>query len=475
MKIIGREKEKSVIERCLDSGRPEFLVVYGRRRVGKTFLIKQFFNGSFAFYATGVNGIKTKGQLKAFHESLKEYGSNEKMPPDDWMEAFSRLKRLLAAENVKRDPQSGKRVIFLDELPWMDTARSDFKAALDWFWNSWASAEADILLIVCGSATSWIIDNILESKGGFYNRITNKIHLMPFTLGETEKLFNANGIVMTRNQMVESYMIFGGIPYYLNLFDSRISLSQNVDELVFKENGQLRYEYSALLGSLFKNPAPHYEIIRLLAGKKSGMTRNEMISGGKLSNGAGLTKALLELEQCGFIRKFTSFSVEKNCASYQLTDPFILFSLHFLSDGKSSSWVNHINTPAYYAWRGNAFEIVCLNHIPQIRQSLGISGIESAEYSWRSKKSKPGAQIDLLIDRKDGVINLCEMKYTTGEYEIDCEYEKKLENKRFVFTQETGTKKAVHVTLIAQSGLKQNLHSSAIQRLITAADLFTQA
>ena len=244
MKIIGRKREKDSLMQCLLSKRPEFVVVYGRRRVGKTYLIREYFNQQFSFYTTGLSDEKTKGQLRAFQASLNAYGYEEKSVPADWFEAFARLKELLQSDKVYREPINNKRVIFLDELPWMDTARSDFKSALDYFWNSWASAQEDLVLIACGSATSWIITNLLTNKKGFHNRITRRIHLVPFSLAECEELFELNDIVMSRSQMIESYMVFGGIPHYLNLFDSRLSLTQNVNELCFKEYEEIRRVYN---------------------------------------------------------------------------------------------------------------------------------------------------------------------------------------------------------------------------------------
>ena len=253
MKMIGRAAEQDLLKQCCESPRPEFLVVYGRRRVGKTYLIKEYFNNSFSFYATGLAEQKTRQQLRAFSDSLRLYGHKQKSIPTDWYEAFSCLREILTSDQVQRDAASGKRVVFLDEVPWMDTARSDFRSALDYFWNSWASSQKDLLLIVCGSATSWIIDHLVSDRGSFYNRITRQIHLQPFTLSECRDLLDANGMVMTQQQMLESYMVFGGIPYYLNCLDRRLSLAQNIDALCFQQNGQLYWEYDRLYHSLFKN------------------------------------------------------------------------------------------------------------------------------------------------------------------------------------------------------------------------------
>jgi predicted AAA+ superfamily ATPase len=250
--------------------------VYGRRRVGKTYLIREFFNEKFSFYTTGIPNQKTKNQLKAFNESLSYYGDETSSIPKDWFEAFRRLRKILESKSVYRDASSGKKVVFIDEVPWMDTARSDFKPAFDYFWNSWGSSQEDLLLIVCGSATSWIISNILNDKGGFHNRITKQMHINPFSLGECKRFYNENGFNINRDQMIESYMIFGGVPYYLKLLDNRLSLAQNVDSLIFDERGDLHFEYDRLFKSLFKKPDNHVKVIETIAGQKRGLQRSEL-------------------------------------------------------------------------------------------------------------------------------------------------------------------------------------------------------
>ena len=472
MKIIGRKREKKHLMQCLRSKRPEFVVIYGRRRVGKTYLIREFFNKQFSFYATGLTDEKMRGQLRGFQASLSAYGDKEGKLPKDWFEAFTRLRRLLENDTVYREPINNKRVIFLDELPWMDTARSDFKSALDYFWNSWASAQEDLVLIVCGSATSWIINNLLTDKKGFHNRVTRRIHLAPFTLAECEKMFEFNDIIMPRNQMIESYMVFGGIPHYLNLLDPRLSLAQNIDELCFKEYGYLHNEYYNLFYSLYDNPQKHMAILEMLAKNKDGMTRSELSKNEAIGGGSVLTKNLRELEECGFVRKFINFSKGENESFYQLIDPFTLFSIRFVQNKQFDSWNSYINSPGYHSWRGNSFEIVCLNHIDQIKASLGISGIETNAFAWRSTQTEKKAQIDLIISRKDGVINLCEMKYTSNEYSLDATEYEKIQNRMAQFQKETGCKEAIHITLICGNGYKQSKYSGIVQNLILGDDLF---
>jgi AAA+ ATPase superfamily predicted ATPase len=470
--MIGRKKETVYLTRCLESDQAEFLVLYGRRRVGKTYLIKEYFNNRFSFYATGVASTKTHEQLAYFRDSLVEYGGSSDRSCSSWREAFSILKDILSDKMIYRDPATGKRVVFLDELPWMDTPRSDFKSALDHFWNSFASAQKDLLLIVCGSATSWIIRNILADHGGFYNRVTKQIHLQPFTLSECEEYYRSRSISLGREDILESYMVFGGIPFYLSMYDRRLSLAQNIDALLFDQSGQLYYEYDRLFQSLFRNAKKHLALMKSLSKKCSGMTRVDLIADTGIADGDLLTRALEELEQSGFIRKYRNYVKKKSGFYYQIIDPFSLFCIRFLNDRKFNSWLKYIRTPSYNTWRGYAFELVCMCHIDKIKSVLGISGVESMVYAWRSKAKKGGAQIDLLIDREDHVINLCEIKYSETPFSIDADYRKNLENKLHVFADETGTKKALHLTMICAGGLEHNQHSEIVQNEICGEELF---
>ena len=470
--IIGRRKELDAFDRCLQSGRPEFLAVYGRRRIGKTYLVREYFKDGFSFYATGIAQANKRDQLRAFGISLQEYGCPDRSIPKDWFEAFSRLKTLLSQEDVARDRASGRLVVFLDELPWFDTPRSSFKAALEFFWNGWASAKSDMMLVVCGSATSWILENLVSDTGGFYNRITRQIHLEPLTLSECEEFYRANGIAFTRQQIIESYMVFGGVPYYLNLIDRRLSLAQNIEQLCFDSVGQLHHERQFLFKSLFRNDGRHMAIVQQLSLRKSGLLRTELAKVEEIGDGQPLTKALQELEQCGFIRKYRNFTRRKSSYLYQLIDPFALFDSEFLEPGTVTSWQAYVGTPAYHAWTGRAFELVCLLHVRQIKAALGVSGVLTEECAWRSRGAEPGAQIDLLIDRRDGVVNVCEMKYSGRAFAIDAAYEQTLRNKLAVFAEEVSLNKALHLTMVTVHGLVRNAHAGIVVNELSADDLF---
>jgi len=472
MDIIGRSEEIEELNYHFDSGKPEFIVVYGRRRVGKTYLIRELFQERFDFYATGAIDTNIKQQLRNFSEKLQEYSGHDIPAPANWFEAFRSLEKYLT-ELIARKPQK-RRVIFFDELPWFDTHKSGFVSALDYFWNSWASSRHQVMLIACGSATSWMMNKIILNTGGLHNRLTGRIALQPFTLSECKSYYEANGIVMSEYQMIEAYMIVGGIPYYLSLFRRKQSLAQNINRLCFRQGGGLTTEFHVLYNSIFKEADLHIRIVKALSRKNMGLTRDEISAFAKIKKGGTLTRLLLELEQGGFIRRYRPFGKKSRGTLYQLVDPFSLFHLNFM-DGASASddvfWLKYLESGAHHAWAGYAFEQVCGWHIPQIREALGISGIIGNTSGWRSAKSDPGAQIDLVIDRGDGVINLCEMKYSNDEYEITKDYDKKLRAKREAFRKETRTKKALHITMITSYGLLQNAYAGNVQSQVTGEDL----
>lgn len=472
MRIVGRKEEVKRLDSIMRSGHPEFVVLYGRRRVGKTFLVSEYFGDAFSFQATGLARGNTRAQLGVFDDKLQDHGLQFQDSSRNWLEAFRRLRQLLQDEVVTRHAETGRRVVFIDEMPWFDTPKSQFLVALEYFWNDWGSKQEDLVLVVCGSATSWIADKLLESTDGLYNRVTRVIELSPFTLAECAEYLCQNGIVYTKRQVVETYMVFGGIPYYLNLLDCDKSLAQSVDGLCFRRGGQLRSEFRRMYSSLFRDAEAHMRVVRALAGRKAGLTATDLRKDEALG-GSALTKALRELDQCGFIRRYRDFTRPKNDAIYQLIDPFSLFHLQFMESGTVESWMGHVGTPSHNAWAGLAFELVCLHHAEEIKRELGIWGIESSVCAWRSKHSVPGAQIDLLIDRADGVISVCEMKYVRGEFVVGSAYEAELRRKLDVFEREAKPGKALHLTMVTMDGASHNEHYNAIvQREVRVRNMF---
>jgi predicted AAA+ superfamily ATPase len=468
--IIGRINEQETLKKRYDSDRAEFVALYGRRRVGKTFLIKSLFEHDFAFYATGINDGDTSRQLANFNNEIANYGGKALTAALNWFDAFENLNTL-----IKTSPNTAKKVIFLDEISWMATPKSDFLPALDYFWNRWMSSRSDILLVICGSATSWIIDNIVNNTGGLHNRLTQQIRLGPFSLKECEEYYRDRGIPLPRFQILESFMVFGGIPYYMDFFEADRSLAQNIDRAYFAQDAPLRSEFDNLYRALFLNADRHIEVIEAMSSKRKGLTREEITKITKIKGGGTLTKILSDLVSCGFVREYYAFGKRKRDRMFQLTDPFTLFHLTFADKQKrfeENYWLNFCTTPAHSAWSGFAFERACLMHLPQIKHALGISGVLTEASSWQSKSSDPGAQIDLVLERSDRIIHLCEMKFSSDEYTIDKAYSKKLRAKKSAFHDETATRKAAHTTLVTTFGLKRNEYSAEILFQITMNDLF---
>ena len=467
--MIGRTAEKQKLLKANRSEYSQFVTVYGRRRVGKTFFVRETFDYKFTFEHSGLAKTGMKGQLENWQSSMKYHGQNVSRPKT-WIEAFNQLKDLILASREK------KKVIFIDEMPWMDTPRSGFIGALEGFWNGWASARKDITLIVCGSATSWIINKLIKNQAGLRGRVTTKIPILPFTLAECEQYVSRAKLGMQRSQIAECAMIMGGIPYYWSFLDREKSLAQNIDDLFFNETGELYGEYDELFSSLFKHPEPYIKIIELLGSKKVGMTREEIIAGGIPDNGK-LTDLLKDLEQCGFIRKYAAYGYDSNHAIFQLIDSYTLFYHKFIKENLKKDerfWSHSIGKPVYISWCGLAFERLCLLHVNQIKQALGITGVISGICSWRVEKSNdlPGAQIDLILDRDDSVIDLCEMKFTRERFLVTAEYHEKLLNKRTRFLEVADKSKGVHLILVSAQDAVRNAYADEFQKIISLDALF---
>lgn len=469
--IVGREKEQKELLQWTDSNDSEFIAVYGRRRVGKTFLVRKLFGSDFAFYVTGLDKVTMQEQLLNFTIELRKYSGNDDLPvPDNWLLAFVELSKYLATL-----PQ-GRKIIFIDEIPWMDTPRSNFISALEHFWNSWASARNDIKLIVCGSATSWMLSKLINNHGGLHNRLTHRIALAPFNLHECEEYFNANGFNFSRKEIAECYMVMGGVPYYLRQMEKGLSVAQNIDHLFFEIGCALDGEFDNLYKALFKYSANYISIVETLSKKAKGLTRQEIIKGTKLANNGGLTTMLEELEACGFIRRYEPFGKEKKDALYQLTDFYTLFYFHFIQKNRYRDehfWTHSLSSAIHRAWSGYAFEMLVLAHTRQVKKALGINGIQSLTSSWKSKDSEDGAQIDLVIDRSDMTVNLCEIKYSSQPFTITKQYYNILQTKASDFLEETKTRKSIMSTFITTYGLKRNEYSAHIQSEVTLDNLFS--
>ena len=477
--IIGRKQEQKELRRLFESDEPELVVVYGRRRVGKTYLVNQVFGEEgFVFKITGLYKSKLPIQLKNFALALQEYSCENTWPkPKNWMEAFGQLK-----DYLKKTKTGKKRVIFFDELPWMDTKGSHFLEAFEWFWNSWGCTQEDLLLIVCGSATNWIINKLFKHKGGLYNRAGSKIFLQQFTLAETEQYLQKQGFTWERYDIALIYMIMGGIPYYLKQLEPGRTLLDNVDNCFFKTNGKLWNEFDNLYETLFAQSEVYVRIVEALANKRIGLTREEIIKTTKLPDNGTTSKALKDLVKCGFVRSYQYYGRKNKSQTYQLADFYTLFYLRFIKENYGQDehfWTHMLDNPKKNAWAGYSFEQLIKEHITQVKRALGIGSVLTQQSSWFIEQRNldddcwKGAQIDLLIDRRDKAINVCEAKFYSGEFTIDKDYSLNLRNKINVFKAAVKTRKAIVPTMITTFGIKHNTYSGIIQQEVVLDDLFT--
>jgi len=481
-KIIGREIEQRILQQAVFSKTAEFIAIYGRRRVGKTFLVKEFFAHQICFELIGVHHASFSQQLNNFAVSLgKAIGKGfQTQRPASWQEAFLQLEQYLEAPEQKKKP--GKKVIFFDELPWLNTVRSNFIQGLEHFWNSYASGRNDLILVVCGSAASWMIQQIVRAKGGLHNRLTRQIRLMPFSLEETETFLRSIEVSLTRVQMAELYMVMGGIPFYLMQVEPGLSASQTIDALCFSGQGLLRREFDTLFSSLFDESHRHRTVVETLAKKRSGISRNDLLSLSGIPSGGTASLTIEELEESGFIESRIPWGKKSYDLIYRLTDEFSLFHFTWISElGKKNPdagyWLSRQNSPRRRTWSGYAFENIIIKHVARIKSALGIAVIETTDGPWYSRPNKesgiPGAQIDLLIDRRDATINICEMKFADGPFTIDAKYAGELRSKIDVFKKNTGTRKNVFLTMITTFGLTENDYfRELVQQSLTLEALF---
>jgi uncharacterized protein len=474
--IIGRAAEREKLDKILQCKQAAFLAIYGRRRVGKTYLIREHFAGQIVFELSGTkDGAKDQQVLNFYGEYLRRTNgqSGEKRPPSSWNEAFE----LLAAYLANLPVTETKHVVFLDEMPWMDSPKSGFISALEYFWNQHLSRMENVLLVACGSASSWIKKNLVNARGGLYNRVTHRIKLAPFNLHETAQYLQSMGVNLPQYQMLELYMVMGGIPFYLKEIEKGKSTAQSIDDICFNALGLLRDEYEQLYYSLFKNAAAHTAIAEALAANPQGMSRTEIANAAKIGE-SSVSKALEELMDSDFISVYQPFLNKKKDTVYKLTDLYSLFYIKFIRPNKGAGgnvWEQLSKQSTYISWSGYAFENICMMHIGQIKSALGISGVYTQHSSWKFKGNDmlPGAQIDMVIDRADKIIHLCEAKFTNDNYALTREYAEKLRLRKSIFRQATQTKKAVFTTLLTTyPAMRNGYYLEEIESEITMDKLF---
>ena len=474
--MVGRKREVEELNRLYNSNEAELVAIYGRCRVGKTYLVDDVFENRLTFRHAGMSPAEGRfngaleEQLVHFYLSLQLHGFTECKVPKSWMEAFFFLEKYL----MKVDDGS-RQVVFLDELPWMDTYRSGFIRSFEAFWNTWACHRKNLMVIVCGSANSWIVNNLINNHGGLYNRVTYEIKLESFTLSECEELLKSRNVKLSRYDVVQAYMILGGIPYYFRYFEPGKSLAQNIDQLFFEKNAKLASEYDRLFSAIFNEPERIKKIVERLDDRNEGYTRNELSQKAGIKDGGVLTKYLNALLASDFIIKYIPFGKSKKKPYYKLTDAFCMFFLKFVKNRSQlddSFWQKNVSSQSIVSWRGFAFENVVFNHVGQIKKALGISSVITSESAWFEKCDERGTQIDLLIVRNDNVINMCEVKFYGGDFSVSKEYYKKLQDREILLSEFASPKYVIHNTLITTNGLKINEYSNIFIKTLTLDDLF---
>ncbi len=474
-RIIGREKEKEKLDKILQSDQAGFLALYGRRRVGKTFFVRQYLKEQIVFDISGTkDGLKKQQIANFFSEYLsRTNGQKETILPETWHGAFQYLAKYLSELPTKKT----KYVVFLDEMPWMDTPKSEFIGALEFFWNQYISRMDNVLLIACGSSSSWIRKNLIHAVGGLHNRVTHRMKLSPFNLYETSLFLQNIGVNLPQYQILELYMVMGGIPFYLKEVEKGMSSTQLIDEICFSPQGLLGEEYEQLYYALFRNANAHVAIVEALAAHPQGMSRGEICSATKITE-SQLSRVLEELVDCDFISVLQPINNKKKDANYKLTDLYSLFYLKFIKDNKNAglkTWEQLSKESTYKAWSGYAFENIAMMHIPQIKAALGISGVFTRHGSWKFRGNDvlPGAQVDMIIDRADQIIQLCEAKFTKENYALTAIYTEQLRLKKTVFKAVTHTKKAVFTALITTyPALKNKYYLEEVDNEISMDKLF---
>lgn len=481
-RIIGRYNDLKILENIYISNEAELLAIYGRRRVGKTHLISEFFKDKGVYFElTGTKDAKIHEQLINFAAELSRvfYPGERCTPPANWTEALNQL-----SYEVEKIKDNRKIILFFDELPWLASRKSSFLQSLEHFWNRYMSRNNKVIMIICGSAASWMIKNVIHNKGGLHGRVTRKIRLLPFNLSESEEFLKARNIDLDRKQIIEIYMAMGGVAGYLKYIERGKSAAQIINDICFPPNGPLFDEFYKLYRSLFDNYENHINIIKVLSKTLSGLTKNELLDKAGLKSGGTSSKIIDELVEAGFVAYVPAFGKKKVGGRLKLIDEYSLFYLVWIAEISKTIlegvdkdyWIKKRNSKEWVAWSGYAFESICLKHVNKIKAALGLSGVSTRESGWAyipsKKKAERGAQIDLVIDRADNCINLCEMKYSDSEFTINQEYAKKLENKKRIFKKETNTRKTLFTTMITTYGAKENAHyHSIVDSQLTMDDL----
>lgn len=477
--IVGRKEELDYLRNAINDDRSNFIAIYGRRRIGKTFLVNEAFNNKFTFKTAGLAPNKENpkssnkvAQIKHFVDNLKKYGMKINEKVESWEKVFSLLDDFIQKSKDKR------KIVFLDELAWMDTPQSGFLTAFESFWNDWMSGRKDVTLIVCASSSSWIVNKVIHNKGGLHNRVTKSINLSPFTLKECEEYSNSYNLGLSKKQILDSYMVFGGVPLYWSKFIRGNTPEMNIDHLFFEENAELKNEFDDLYDSLFNESRDYKKIVGALASKKKGLTRDEISNICKIGSNGDFSSKLENLENCGITRSYHCFGKKSHDTLYQLLDNFTLFYFNFMASKPNDEryFQNMSQTPKLNTWKGLSFERVVLQHVNEIKKALGFYAVSNDVCSWIKKGDKnrnnKGRQIDLIIARKDDVIDIIEDKYSISEYNLSKNEVDEWRERADDFVKDNSIKSAIHLILVTPYGINDKAKLNLITKVLTLEDLF---
>ena len=493
--MIGRKKEIKLLNEICDLEESSLVAIYGRRRIGKTYLVNHMFKkyrqDCLFFEFTGAYDGDKRGQIDNFIDQVYEWFYVEpSFEIKSWSDAFRFLKRTIDKEIKKRDSNE-KVIVFLDEVPWIDRSnKGGFLSALGYFWNTWCEPRENVVLILCGSNSSWIRDKILKNaRGSLYQRVTHQISMYPFDLKETKAyLLEQKGFMIDNKTVTDIYMIFGGVAKYLSFLNPNESSAENIDRVFFSIHGSMYREYDELFSSLFADKSDYYKsVIELLCTRRSGFSLSDISKAFNEKLGGKLRLAIAELEECGFIKGLSKYGNSVRGVNYMIVDPYILFhhkwikgfSRNDIATLPNNYWLHKSSSQSYAVWSGYAFEIVVMVNIRLYLNAIGRLGFFSGVYHWQhmaKSEDEQGAQIDMVVNYGNNIFDILECKYYNSEYVISKEYAKNIKNKLSMFKKYglySKQKSELRLVFLTSYGVKMNAeaHSLNISR-VCLDDLF---
>jgi AAA+ ATPase superfamily predicted ATPase len=405
--FIGRKVEIAQLTALIDLPRPSIAVIYGRRRVGKSELIRHVTQGKNVLSFEGLEGQPKHKQIKNFLFQLSAQSNIREKNISDWPDALILLRTLT---------QDGQWIIILDEFQWMANYQNELVSVIKMIWEKYLSQNPDLTLILCGSIASFMKSKVLKSSA-LYGRTDYELNLHELNLSEISEFFPGKG----SDEVIDTAMLVGGIPKYLELISEYPSLYDALEPLAFSQDGFFKTEYDRLFASHFGKKPIFMKIIQTLATNPYGLTTGKLAKEMQVASGGTLCHQLDDLESAGFLHSIIPFDKPEGSKlrKYILMDAYVRF-YHSIIRGSmkettppNTQFHAIMSSPRYAAWAGMAFEFLCMRHHKEISRILGFHGIPytAGPFFQRKTLDTPGVQIDLLFERSDKILVLCEMKY----------------------------------------------------------------